>query len=239
MKKRSFSSILFLLVCVVAAKAQIKVSDDNTVYWYNLLSAKSGVEGIAITENNDEQAAFPITVATLTDEDLSQQWKFVKSNSGGRYYIVNRKSGKQIIANSVTQGPYNVTQLGTDEVAHKGYKAIEIAEGQYAFSGIEADNVERYLALTNLKESKPLMLDKDNLVSSAFAWVAVETETQGIKALDGEAVIKVKNRRIVVENAKEYKVTNLAGVQFGKKAILEPGIYVVTVNGASTNVYVK
>ena len=45
-------------MCVVAAKAQIKVSDDNTVYWYNLLSAKSGVEGIAITENNDEQEKY-------------------------------------------------------------------------------------------------------------------------------------------------------------------------------------
>lgn len=239
MKKRSFSSILLLLLYVVATKAQIKVSDDNTVYWYNLLSAKSGVEGIAITENNDEQATFPLTVTTLTDEDLSQQWKFVQSKASGRYYIVNRKSGKQIIANSVAQGPYNATQLGTDEVNHKGYKAIEIAEGQYAFSGTEADNVERYLALTDLKENKPLMLDKENLASSAFAWVAVETATQGIETLDGEAVIKVKNRRIVVENAKEYKVTNLAGIQFGKKAILEPGIYVVTVNGTSTNVYVK
>lgn len=239
MKKRSFSSVLLLLLCVVAAKAQIKVSDDNTVYWYNLLSAKSGVEGIAITENNDEQVKFPLTVTALADDDLSQQWKFVQGSSSGRYYIVNRKSGKQIIANSVAQGPYNVTQIGTGEVAHKGYKAIEIAEGQYAFSGIEADNVERYLALTNTLESKPLMLDKANLAGSAFAWVAVETETQGIKTLDGEAVIKVKNRRIVVENAKDYKVTNLAGIQFGKKVILEPGIYVVTVNGTSTNVYVK
>ena len=237
MKKRSLSSILFLLLCVVAAQAQIKTSSGNEEYWYNLLSAQSGVEGFAIVENPDETAAFPLTVAALDNEDPAQQWKFVESGSK-TYYIVNRKSGKQIIANSTMHFAINATQLGSAEVEHKGFKVTEISEGQYAFSGVEDDKIERYLALQDLN-AVAVVLDKTNLANSAFAWAAVLNDTQGIQSVKGDVTIQVKNRRIIVENAKNYKVTSLAGVQFAKKAILEPGIYVVTINGESTNVYVK
>lgn len=239
MKKRSLSSILFLFLCVIAAKAQIQNSSGSEEYWYYLLSAKSGVEGQAIAENTDAETAtaFPLATVTLNEGDEGQQWKFVEDEITGNLLIMNRKSGKQIIASSVAQGPVNATQIGSD-TEHQGFKVEEIAEGQFTISGIEEDNIRRYLALRSLEASDIPVLDKANLQNSAFAWVAVQAG-QGIRNVEGNVTIKVKNNRIIVENAKNYKITNLAGVQFPKKAILEQGIYVVTVGSTSTNVYVK
>ena len=240
MKKRSLSSILFLLLCVVSAKAQIQNSSGSEEYWYYLLSAKSGVESQAIAENADAEtaAAFPLATVMLNEEDEGQQWKFVKDENTGNLLIVNRKSGKKIVARSVAQGAVNATQLGTD-TEHKGhFRVDEIADGQFTISGVEEDNIRRYLALHDLKASDIPVLDKANLQNSAFAWVAVQAG-QGIHNVEGNVTIKVKNSRIIVENAKNYKVTNLAGVQFPKRAVLEQGVYVVTVGNTSTNVYVK
>lgn len=236
MRTRKLSVAIALSLCAVGTQAQIKQSSGNEVYWYNLLSAKSGVTNLAISENADA-GAFPIAVVAQNVNDHSQQWKFVAAE-GGNYYIVNRKSGKQILATSVAQGALNATQLGTDE-ADKGYKVVELTDGQYAIYGTEEDGIVRYLALQELS-AEGVVLDKKALTNSAFAWSAQLVDASGISAVTaGDAVITVKNRQIIVENAKDYSVTNLAGVEFPKKAILEQGVYVVTVGGVAKNVYVE
>ena len=238
MKKRSLSVILFLLFCVVGIQAQIKNSDGDKEHWYNLLSAKSGMTNLAISENPDVTAAFPIAVVAQDPNDHSQQWKFVLVEGSKDYYIVNRKSGKQILASSLAQGALNATQLGTDETDN-GFTVEEIKGGQYAIYGTEEDGVVRYLALQELS-SEGVVLNKKQLVNSAFAWNAQIVDGTGIAAItEGDVLIMVKERQIVVENAKRYSVTNLAGVKFPKNAILEPGVYVVTVGGVSKNVYVE
>lgn len=238
MKKRNLSVILFLFLCTIGAQAQIKNSSGNEEYWYNLLSAKSGITNLAISENADTEAAFPIAVVAQDVNDHSQQWKFVPVEGSTNYYIINRKSGKQILATSLAQGAFNATQLGTDD-ANKGFRVIEVTEGQYAIYGTEEDGVVRYLALQEISENS-VVLNKKELANSAFAWTAQLVDGMGISAITaGNAVITVKNRQIVVENAKEYSVTNLAGVEFPKRAALEQGVYVVTVDGISKNVFVE
>lgn len=237
MKTRKLSVAIALGLCAIGAQAQIKQSSGNEEFWYNLVSAKSGVTNLAISENAEDGAAFPISVVAQNVNDHAQQWKFVAAEEGN-YYIINRKSGKQILASSLAQGAYNATQLGTD-VAGKGFTVEEVKDGQYAIYGTEEDGVVRYLALQELS-SEGVVLKKKQLVNSAFAWTPQLVEGMGISAITaGDAVIVVKDRQIVVENAKKYSVTNLAGVKFPKKAILEPGVYVVTVDGVSKNVYVE
>ena len=229
--------ILFLFLCMIGAQAQIKQSCGNEEYWYNLLSAKSGVRNLAIGENAEAGAAFPIAVVDQNVSDPSQQWKFVAAE-GGNYYIVNRKSGKQILPRSLAQGALNATQLGTDE-AGKGLKVEEIEGGQYMIYGTEEDGVVRYLALQELS-SEGVVLNKKKMINSPFAWSIQIVDGTGIAAItEGDVLIMVKERQIVVENAKRYSVTNLAGVKMPKNAILEPGVYVVTVGGVSKNVYVE
>ena len=236
MKTRKLSVAIALGLCAIGAQAQIKQSSGNQEYWYNLVSAKSGVANLAISENAEDGAAFPTSVVAQNVNDHAQQWKFVAAQ-GGNYYIVNRKSGKQILASSLAQGAYNATQLGTE--ADKGLKVEEVAEWQYVIYGTEEDGIVRYLALQELS-SEGVVLKKKQLVNSAFAWAVQLVDGMGISAITaGDAVIVVKDRQIVVENAKKYSVTNLAGVTFPKKAILEPGVYVVTVDGVSKNVYVE
>lgn len=239
MKKRNLSVILFLFLCMTGVQAQIKTSSGNEEYWYYLLSAKSGKESQAIVENTDTEtsADYPIITATLNQKDEGQQWKFVKDETHNNLLIVNRKSGKQIIASSVTAGPFNITQLGTD-TEHKGFRIDEIADGQFTISGVEEDNIRRYLALRSSVLSDIPRFKKENLKNSVYAWVAVQASSK-VHHMESNVTIKVKNRRIIVENAQDYKVTSLTGVQYPKKAILEQGIYVVTIGDASTNVYVK
>lgn len=239
MKKRSLSVILPLFLCIVGATAQIKQSSGNEEYWYNLLSAKSGLENLVISENPDAESAFPIAVVAQDVNDHSQQWKFVLvEGTRNNYYIVNRKSGKQILATSLAQGAYNATQLGAD-ATDKGLKVDDVVEGQYAIYGTEEDGIVRYLALQELSGAVEV-LNKKELANSAFAWTMQLVDGTGIAAITaGGAVITVKNRQIVVENAVDYSVTNLSGVEFPKNAILEQGVYVVTVGGLAKNVYVE
>ena len=233
----NLSVAIALGLCAVGAQAQIKLSSGNQEYWYNLLSAKSGVRNLAISENAEAGAAFPIAVVDQNVNDPSQQWKFVAAE-GGNYYIVNRKSGKQILPSSLAQGALNATQFGTDE-AGNGFKVEEIEGGQYMIYGTEEDGVVRYLALQELS-SEGVVLNKKALVNSPFAWSLVIVDGAGISSITaGEAVITVKDRQIVVDNAKSYSVTNMAGVEMSKKAILEQGVYVVTVDGIAKNVYVE
>lgn len=237
MKKTIFISALFLLACVTGINAQIKYSNGSDEFWYNLLSAKSGVENLAITETPD--GVYKITVAALDNENESQQWKFIEDESTGNVYIVNKKSGNQILSDSRLQDIYNATLIGLDSL-NRGFKAAQIGDGQYAFSAIEGDGIERYLALQELS-AEGVVLDEENLNSSAFAWLAQEIITTGVEEISAENfVISVtEGRRIIVENAADYQVRSLAGVELPKDASLEKGVYIVTVGSVSKKVSIE
>ena len=237
MKKTILISALFLLASMTSVEAQIKYSNGSDEFWYNLLSAKSGVENLAITETPD--GVYEITVAALDNENESQQWKFVEDESTGNVYIVNRKSGNHILSDSRLQDIYNVTLIGLDSL-NRGFKAAQIGDGQYAFSAIENDGIERYLALQELS-AESVVLDEEDLSSSAFAWIAQEIIPTGVKEIsDDNFVISVTaDRRIIVENAVNFRVRSLAGVELPKDASLEKGVYIVTVGSVSKKVSIE
>lgn len=236
MKKTSLTLLLFLFVGLTNVGAQIKYSSGSNEFWYNLLSAKSGVENLAITEA--AEGIFPITVAALDKNDESQQWKFVEDTSTGNLFIINRKSGNQILSDSRAEGAYNATLIGLDSL-NRGFKVAQIGNEQYTFSAIENDGIERYLALQE-QFAEGVVLDEENILGSAFAWKAQEITTTGIveNYADG-FVIYVKDRKIFVENAADYKVTTLLGVELPKETTLEKGVYVVTIGNVSKKVSIE
>ncbi|MBR2607425.1 MAG: hypothetical protein IKC70_05790 [Bacteroidaceae bacterium] len=237
MKQTILTFTLFLLACVTSVNAQIKYSNGSDEFWYNLLSAKSGVENLAITESAD--AVFPISMAALEENDESQQWKFVEDASTGNIYIINRKSGNQILSDSRAEGIYNATLIGLDSL-NRGFKVALVGDGQYSFSAIESDGIERYLAIQELS-AEGVVLDEENIGGSAFAWVAQEIIPTGVEEISAEEfVISVTaDRRIIVENATDYKVTTLAGIELRKDASLEKGVYIVTVGSVSKKVSIE
>lgn len=237
MKQTVLTFTLFLLACVTGVKAQIKYSSGSDEFWYNLLSAKSGVENLAITESAD--AIFPISMATLEENNESQQWKFVEDESTGNVYMINRKSGNQILSDSRAEGIYNATLIGIDSL-NRGFKATQIGDGQYAFSAIESDGIERYLAIQELS-AEGVTMDEENMSYSPFAWVAQEIIPTSVEEISAEkfVILVTADRRIVVENATDYKVTSLAGVELPKNARLEKGIYIVTVDSISKKVSIE
>ena len=237
MKRISLTSILFLLVSMANVSAQIKFSSGYDEFWYNLLSAKAGVENLAITETNDR--AFPITVAPFEADNENQHWKFVEDESTGNIYIVNRKSGNQILSDSRLQDIYNATLCGLDSL-NRGFKAAQIGDGQYVFSAIENDDIERYLALQELS-AESVVLDEENLNSSAFAWVVKEITTTGVEEISDEnfVICVTDDRRIIVENVANYRVRSLAGIELPKDVSLEKGVYIVTVGSVSKKVSIE
>ena len=149
-------------------------------------------------------------------------------------------SGNQILSDSRAEGAYNATLIGID-AQNKGFKAEQIGDGQYSFSSIENDGIERYLAMQELM-TENVVLDEENLNGTAFAWIAIEASIS--TAIEGitteEFVIYVTaDRKIIVENAENYKVTTLAGMELKKDASLEKGIYIVTAGNVSKKVSIE
>lgn len=216
----------------------LKYSTKGHETWYGILSAKEGLDGMALTDCSSENTDFPVTVSSFNSDDAAQQWKLVKDESTGRMRIVNRKSGLHILTASSVVGSFNATVLGW-VAKNPGFDHTYLGLGQYALYGTEDDGVIRYLALQDT-ESAPVELKTDKLASSAFAWQFKETGTgTGITDLSDDIKISVADGRIVVSGTDNYKITSAQGMQMPKEARLQKGVYIVTCNGRSVKITIN
>ena len=227
-----------LLTFTAYNDSPLKYSTKGNETWYGILSAKEGLEAMALTDCSSENADFPIAVSSFSSDDAAQQWKIVKDDATGRIRIVNRKSGLHILTASNVIGSFNATILGW-VAKYPGFDYTYLGLGQYALYGTEDDDVVRYLGLQDT-ESVPVELKTDQLASSAFAWVFKETATgTGISDLSANVKIAVVDGRIVVYGTDNYKITSAQGMQMPKDARLPKGVYIVTCNGRSTKITIN
>jgi hypothetical protein len=120
-----------------------------------------------------------------------------------------------------------------------GYDLQYLGLGQYAMSGLENDNIERYLAMQDT-QAKADSLDLSSMPNSEFSWTLREAGyTSGIKSVGGaEPLIKVVNGVITVENATDYSVTSPDGIVMPKGIKLQQGVYLVTIGKTTTKVII-
>ena len=215
-----------------------KTSTKTDEYWYNIISAKSGTSNLAIKDNTKSGSSFAFTLTTLDESDNTQQWKFLKNDATGRMDLVNRETGFHILTNSTAEGIYNAVLSGYF-MKNTGYDLQYLGLGQYAMSGLENDNIERYLAMQDT-QAKADSLDLSSMPNSEFSWTLREAGyTSGIKSVGGaEPLIKVVNGVITVENATDYSVTSPDGIVMPKGIKLQQGVYLVTIGKTTTKVII-
>ena len=217
----------------------LKFSTKGNETWYSILSAKRGLENLALTDNSSENDDYPITANGFNQEDNSQQWKLVKDESTNRIKIVSRKSGLHILTASSVIDKFNATSLGW-VAKNPGFEYTYLGLGQYALYGTEEDNIVRYLGLQDI-DGTQIELNTDNLVSSDFAWTFKETGTgtnvSGTSS--GTVKITVADGHIIVTGTDEYQITSAQGMIMPKHAKLQKGIYIVSYNGQSTKVTIN
>ncbi len=217
----------------------LKLSTKGNEVWYSILSAKKGLENLALADNSSENGNYPITANSFSQDDNSQQWKLVKDDATNRIKIVSRKTGLHILTASSVIDNFNATNLGWI-AKYPGFEYTYLGLGQYALYGTEDDNIVRYLGLQDI-DGTQIDLDTDNLVSSDFAWTFKEigtgTSVSGINT--GTVKITVADGHIIVSGTDEYQITSAQGMIMPKHAKLQKGIYIVTYNGQSTKVTIN
>lgn len=222
----------------------LEYSTTGNDVWYTIQSAKTGNNDMYMTDvqNGDGSRYLSLTSGENTD---SQYWKLVKK--GTLTQFVNKATGNVLQTKSDLVDPYfqyNFTQLTQDAAQSKGWSLTHIRGGQYAISGVEEDNITRYLSASNTGNNTPEELNlNDNLYFSSFAWKLTKADGDvSIPVLNGEEntfYAYPENRKIKVVGADEYSVRTIQGVLVDKDSTLPVGIYLVTANGKTVKVLVK
>lgn len=229
----------FCFVPYESINLEYSTTGDET--WYRLSNAKAGYEGLVLTQTNSENTPFELLPEVAGD--ASQYWKLEKS--GALVHLINKASGSIIQTKSsvLEDTPmFNFIQATQTLSESNGWTLTHRREGQYIISGIEDDNIKRYLNAANVTKA-PDTYDSSALLNSGFAWkfnyVGKGGEVNIPSVEKDEFIVYTENRRIVVVNAENYTVRTLQGVLVDGNNELPVGIYLVTGNGVTKKVLVN
>lgn len=217
-------------------------STEGNDTWYKIKSAPSLNECF-----EDASSSTAESIISLGNESVmsdSQLWKLVKKTGSTTVDIINKATGAVIQTQSEVDESnllYNYTQLSPNANESKGWTLRYIGAGQYTLSGMEEDNIVRYLYAAS-KGSKPDNYDENQLINSSFAWKLSKVTTGTSIPISPELDhirIYSENRRIVVEGTDDYVVRTLQGVTVNKSIVLPVGIYLVTTHAKTTKIFVQ
>lgn len=234
--KITFATMLAMMLSVSAWSQAPQVSTDESVTWYNVVSASPDASGLLMTDNYATSPAFPVALKT-PENGTFQQWKLVKEASSGLLRFVNRSTGRIIQPVSVASDLYNVIQLGSSVIVGSGFSLESLGNGEYAISGVESDGVTRYLisAKENTAASASAVTTQ-----SAYAWTFQEVQEVGINdAVTETPTISVRNGRVVVTPTAPFLLRSVDGITLPSDSRLMKGIYMVTVNGKTTKIFIN
>lgn len=223
----------------------VQISDETNEVWYYLTSAADGYADKCVTDVTAQSLPYiKFAVENFVEDNEYQQWKAIKNSTDPddkKVQLVNRATGNIIQTNSVENGIFNYVQYTTFASESNGWNLDYIGSGQYEISGIEDDNIMRYLFVGDESSLYPDVYVAGE-TNSNFAWqfVAVETDDTDLPVvIEDDITVYTRDRRIYVEGADNYKVWNIQGLQMNKDVQLPIGVYVVMVNGKTAKVLVK
>jgi len=208
--------------------SELQLSNDETIYWYRICSASTGMDGLAMTNLGSEteyiERSYIYLLPTET-EDHRSQWKLT-AGEDGKVIITNRASGNQISNTSVSVGELNATKLA--EEGSQGFTVTSLGDYAFQLESVEDDGVNRCLALAYI-ESEALSYPESAASSSIVGWkffpVEIETGISTTQAV--RPVISVKNKRISVKGCSEWHLFNAEGEEMPRTTRLATGVYLV------------
>lgn len=217
-----------------------EVQNEQTVTYYNIVSAKTGSEGRMICDNTSAvDSKYKFTVESVAGNEENAQWRLV-SMRPGRTALVNRATGNSISNSINADGAYNLLEADAKTVVAKTWGIDAVCEDEFAISSEGEDGVMRYLNNTSLG-AEPESLELSAMPGSGFAWKFVKTG-EVVDINDAKTLapsVKVVNGKIVAEGARSVSVCTTDGIVLPASATLKRGIYIVTVDGNPVKVSVR
>lgn len=228
----SFSFVLF-------EDFEIEYSTNDSEVWYNIVSAKEEYKNQSIADNtNATNPEYAFTINNTLSDARNQQWKIIK-RSDNLVEFINRETNNVIVTKSEMNGAYNITQFAINTENSSGWNLTYLGSGQYSISGEEEDLVTRFLN-ASVADDAPDVYNAKEAKDSGFAWQFKKPETVSINNPGGSDVkIYSINGYIFVEGADDYTINNLMGTPVKPNSQVPTGVYIVTVNGATTKILVK
>lgn len=230
---------------ILPEQLNLEYSTDNEVVWYTINSAKEEINSKCLTdESTTVNSAIKIGVEDYVQGSDNQLWKLVETTDS-KINFINKATGKliQTKSNVVEENIlYNYTQLDLNPSGNKGWSLVYVGVGQYVLTGVEEDDIQRYLNATT-EGTAPDEYDSSNLPFSTFAWKFAKEKkdivsTPNVKEENNIRIYSI-SRKIVVEGAEEYTIKTIQGTAVNKNIELPVGIYLITANGKTTKLLVK
>lgn len=221
--------------------ADPEVENAETVPYYNIQSAREGADGEAIIDNTSVvDTKYKFTVGKADAAGEASQWRLVRT-APGKTAIVNRATGNSISKNIYADGRYNLPEASGKTVAPDTWNINAVSADEFAISAINPDGIRRYLNNTAL-DSEPDSLDFTKMADGTFAWKFVKAASVvGINDASAEAAptVSVQGGKVVVSGGKKFTVYTTDGVRLPADAVLQRGIYIVSVDGKSVKINVR
>ena len=245
--KRTLWSLVLLMSLPAGAQdldSEPQLSNEETVYWYRICNAASGMDNYAMTdlnalmdgEDHDDLWRPAIYLMQTDTEDYHSQWKLTAAEDG-KVLLTNRGTGLMIGNASVSVDNINVTQL-TPKGA-QGFTLTALGDNAYSLQSIEDDGVNRCLAMAE-KNGEAIIYPESGESTSVIGWkffpVEIETGIGTMKA--SHPVIQVKDRRIAVKGCTGWQLFNAKGEEMPRTVSLPAGIYMVRMQQKSVKVLV-
>jgi hypothetical protein len=223
----------------ISMDTPILSSDDETA-WMSIQSAQSDLSDKYLTEiETAGDIQLSMQTQHLATDPLRQQWKIVSNpNSEGSVNFVNRATGN-LISTTPVYDIYNYIRYATAE--NIGWTIDTLANNQYEVRTGPVEMGKYWYAATSGQASSNYA--KGASLNTGFAWKFqlrdVEFST-AMNVVEYDSIrVFVKNRRICVEGADQYRVYTVYGTSVNGNSELPAGVYLVTIKHKTAKVLVK
>ena len=219
------------LLSVLSAGAQqyaseLKMSTEETFYWYRICNASLGMQDYVMTDCSNEDDICQVQLLQTETADEKSQWKLTTVGKDGRVVLTNRATGLQLGGISLNMGNHNSTQLTVN--GSQGFTITSLGDEAFSLQCIEDDGVERSLALAE-RESPALIWPEENLSTSVIGWkfMIVDTNDTGIKDAVSNVIIRVEGKGVYVSGCSKWQLFNTQGEEMHRTTMLPAGVYIV------------
>jgi hypothetical protein len=242
----SLNSALYFTKSYTVADAQFQfisidmpiLSNDDETAWFSIHNARSGLSDKCLTEV-ETTADVKLSLQEYTDNNFRQQWKLVSiPGSESPVNFINRATG-HLISTTPVYGLYDYVRYADAETA--GWTIDELGSNQYEVRAGSADMGKYWYAATGGQASAGYV--KGASLNTGFAWKfqlrdEIIFNSIYIPEYDNKRIL-VKNKRIYVEGADQYRIYTIYGASVDKNRELPTGIYLVTIKNKATKILVK
>ncbi|MDR1120403.1 MAG: hypothetical protein LBM08_05755 [Dysgonamonadaceae bacterium] len=214
------------------------VSSDDETAWLSIQSAQSDLSDKYLTEI-ETTGNIQLSMQEYVTNNYRQQWKIVGNpDPESSVNFVNRATGN-LISTTPVYDIYNYIQYAATE--NTGWTIDKLENNQYEVRTGPVETGKYWYAATNGQPSANYV--KGASLNTGFAWKFQLREEALPTVMDvveyDNIRVFVKDRRICVEGADQYRVYTIYGTSVNGNGELPAGVYLVTIKHKTAKILVK